>query len=259
MNKKMKKNLFDLEGKVALVTGGTRGIGRAIALAMAQAGADVVATSRNRENVVEVTKEITALGRKSISLTTDVTRTEERKRMVQETVRAFGRIDIFVSNAGGNPLFKRPEDTTEAEWDSVMNLNLKASFFSCIEVGKQMIKQKSGRIILIGSIFSRVTSYRVAPYVTSKSAILGMTRSLALDWHQHNIRVNCLAPGFVDTDMTSHLIANKSLYQASLDEIPLKRYAKPEDVSKVAVMLASDASDYMVGETVWVDGGYGIH
>jgi NAD(P)-dependent dehydrogenase (short-subunit alcohol dehydrogenase family) len=259
MNKKMKKNLFDLEGKVALVTGGTRGIGRAIALAMAQAGADVVATSRNKEHVVEVTKEITALGRKSISLTTDVTRTEERVRMVQETVRAFGRIDIFVSNAGGNPLFKRPEDTTEAEWDSVMNLNLKASFFSCIEVGKQMIKQKSGRIILIGSIFSRVTAYRVAPYVTSKSAILGMTRSLALDWHQHNIRVNCLAPGFVDTDMTSHLIANKSLYQASLDEIPLKRYAKPEDVSKVAVMLASDASDYMVGETVWVDGGYGIH
>jgi 2-deoxy-D-gluconate 3-dehydrogenase len=255
----MKKNLFDLEGKVALVTGGTRGIGRAIALAMAQAGAEVVATSRNKEHVAEVTKEITALGRKSISLTTDVTRTEERVRMVEETVRAFGRIDIFVSNAGGNPLFKRPEDTTEAEWDSVMNLNLKASFFSCIEVGKQMIKQKSGRIILIGSIFSRVTSYRVAPYVTSKSAILGMTRSLALDWHQHNIRVNCLAPGFVDTDMTSHLIANKALYQASLDEIPLKRYAKPEDVSKVAVMLASDASDYMVGETVWVDGGYGIH
>jgi len=255
----MKENLFDLEGKVALVTGGTRGIGRAIALAMAQAGADVVATSRNKEHVVEMTKEITELGRKSISLTTDVTRTEERKRMVQETVEIFGRIDIFVSNAGSNPLFKRPEDTTEAEWDSLMNLNLKASFFSCIEAGKQMIKQKSGRIILIGSIFSRVTGYRVAPYVTSKTAILGMTRSLALDWHHHNIRVNCLAPGFVDTDMTSDLIANKSLYQASLDEIPLNRYAKPEDVSKVAVMLASDASDYMVGETVWVDGGYGIH
>jgi len=255
----MAKNLFDLSGKVALVTGGTRGIGRAIALAMAQSGADVVATSRNKDHVEKATREILALGRKSIPVLTDVTLARDRKRMVEETVRSFGRIDIFVSNAGANPLFKRPEDTTEEEWDQVFDLNVKASFFCCTEVGKVMIKQKSGRMIIMGSVFSRVTGPRVAPYATSKTALLGMTRSLALDWHRHGIRVNCLAPGYVETDLTSHLLGNPTLYEGSLGEIPLNRYAKPEEIARVAVMLASDASDYMVGETIWVDGGYGIH
>ncbi|MCJ7685573.1 MAG: glucose 1-dehydrogenase [Desulfobacteraceae bacterium] len=255
----MKKNLFDLTGKVALITGGTRGIGRAIALALAQTGANVVATSRNKDHVEKVTLEIMALGRQSIQITTDVTRADDRKRMIQEIVKSFGRIDIFVSNAGGNPLFKRPEDTTEAEFDHIINLNLKASFFCCLEAGKEMIRQKSGRIIIMGSIFSRVTGPRVAPYTISKTALLGMTRALALDWHKHNIRVNCLAPGYVDTDFTADVVKNPALYKASLEEIPLKRYAKPEEIAKVAVMLASDASDYMVGETIWVDGGYAIH
>lgn len=255
----MKKNLFDLSGKVALITGGTRGIGRSIALALAQTGANVVATSRNKDHVEKVTLEIMALGRQSIQITTDVTRADDRKRMVQEIVKSFGRIDIFVSNAGGNPLFKKPEDTTEAEWDHIINLNLKASFFCCLEAGKEMIRQKSGRIIIMGSIFSRVTGPRVAPYTISKTALLGMTRALALDWHKHNIRVNCLAPGYVDTDFTADVVKNPALYEASLEEIPLKRYAKPEEIAKVAVMLASDASDYMVGETIWVDGGYAIH
>ena len=255
----MKKNFFDLSGKVALITGGTRGIGRAMSLAMAQAGANVVATSRNKDHVEKVTLEIMALGRQSIQIITDVTRADDRKRMVQEIVKSFGRIDIFVSNAGGNSLFKRPEDTTEADWDHIINLNLKASFFCCLEAGKEMIRQKSGRIIVMGSIFSRVTGPRVAPYTISKTALLGMTRALALDWHKHNIRVNCLAPGYVDTDFTADLIKNPALYKASLEEIPLKRYAEPEEIAKVAVMLASDASDYMVGETIWVDGGYAIH
>ena len=255
----MKKPFFDLSGKVALITGGTRGIGRAMALALAEAGANVVATSRSLDHVQGVTQEILSLGRESVVVTTDVTRAHERRRMVQKTLEAFGRIDIFVSNAGGNPLFKRPEHTTEAEWDHIINLNLKASFFCCLEAGKEMIRQKNGRIIVMGSIFSRVTGPRVAPYTISKTALLGMTRALALDWHKHNIRVNCLAPGYVDTDFTADVIKNPALYEASLEEIPLKRYAKPEEIAKVAVMLASDASDYMVGETIWVDGGYAIH
>lgn len=255
----MENDALDLRGRVALVTGGTRGIGRAIALALGKAGADVVATSRSEDAVQRVTQEITALGRKSVALTTDVTRSEDRKKMVQETLKAFGRIDIFVSNAGANPLFKKSEDTTEAEWDQIMDLNLKASFFCCLEVGKVMIAQKGGRIILVGSILSRVAAPKLVPYGISKTAILGLTRGLALEWHPYNIRVNSIAPGYVETDFTADLLHNPALYKATLAEIPLRRYAKPEEIARIAVMLASEASDYMVGETIWVDGGYLIH
>lgn len=250
------ENLFDLSGKVALVTGGTRGIGRGIALALARAGADVVATSRKEDHVRQATQEIIDLGRRSIAILTDVTKDDDRKRMVQETLKAFGRIDIFVSNAGASPLYKKAIKTTEAEWDQIMDLNLKGSFFSCLEVGKVMIAQKSGRIIIIGSVSSRVALPNLVPYTISKSALLGMTRGLALEWHKYNIRVNSLAPGWVESDLTAEVMTIPTLYQEILKKIPLNRFATPEELGKVAVMLASEAADYLVGETIWVDGGY---
>jgi NAD(P)-dependent dehydrogenase (short-subunit alcohol dehydrogenase family) len=252
----MRSTGFDLTGKVAIVTGGSRGIGKAIALGYAEAGADVIATSRNPKNVQETTEEILRLGRKSLAICTDVARKGEIEKLVSEVMGRFGRIDILVNNAGINPIYKRAELVTEEEWDEIINVNLKGLFLCCQAVGRVMIKQKSGKIINITSVNGLAGASRAVPYCSTKGAIILLTKCLALDWVQYNIQVNAIGPGFIDTDLTRPIQDNKFLLDKMLQHIPQNRFGKPEEVVGVAILLASELSTYMTGQTIFVDGGY---
>ncbi|MBN1614220.1 MAG: glucose 1-dehydrogenase [Deltaproteobacteria bacterium] len=247
---------FDLTGRAAIVTGGTRGIGRAVALGLAQAGADVVATSRNLENVEAITAEILRMGRKTFALCTDVARKEQIERLVSETMGRFGRIDILVNSAGINPIFKRAELVTEEEWDEIVNVNLKGLFLCCQTVGRVMINQKSGKIINITSVNGLRGAARGAPYCSTKGAVVMLTKCLALDWVQFNIQVNAIGPGFIDTDLTKGIQNNKGLMDMVLQRIPQGRFGQADEVVGTALLLASDLSTYITGQTFFVDGGY---
>jgi gluconate 5-dehydrogenase len=253
---KIGKSCFDLTGKIAIVTGGSRGIGRAIALGYSEAGADVIATSRNLKNVQEVTEQIQKKGRRSLVICTDVSQKGDIQKLVSEVMKKFGRIDILVNNAGVNPIYKRAELVTEEEWDEIMNVNLKGLFLCCQEVGKVMISQKSGKIINITSVNGQVGSSRAVPYCSAKGAVVLLTKSLALDWVQYNIQVNAIGPGFFGTDLTKGIQNNKFLMEKILQHIPQNRFGTPEEIVGAATLLASDCSTYITGQTIFVDGGY---
>jgi 2-dehydro-3-deoxy-D-gluconate 5-dehydrogenase len=247
---------FDLSGKVAIVTGGSRGIGRAIALGFAQSGADVIATSRNLQNVREVTEEIIRLGRNSMAVSTDVARKADIEKLTSQVMDRFGKIDILVNNAGINPIYKRAELVTEEEWDEIIQVNLKGLFLCCQAAGRVMIAQKSGKIINITSVNGLAGASRAVPYCSTKGAIILLTKCLALDWAQYNIQVNAIGPGFVETDLTKAIQNNQFLLAKMLQHIPQNRFGKPEEIVGAAILLASDLSTYLTGQTIFVDGGY---
>lgn len=247
--------IFDLEGKVAIVTGGSRGIGRSIALGLAEAGADVVATSRNIESVKAVAAEIKKSGRRSIVISTDASRKKDIENVVNKTLEEFGKIDILVNNAGISHNFKMAESITDEDWDLVINLNLKGQFLFCQEVGKHMRERKYGKIINVVSIVGQVGFAKQIVYAAAKGGFIAITKTLALEWSKYNITVNALAPGFVETDMTSALKGSRS-EERILRRTAMNRFGKPEEVVGAAIYLASDASSYTNGVVVTVDGGY---
>ena len=247
--------IFDLNGKVAIVTGGSRGIGRSIALGLAKAGSDVVATSRNIKSVEAVTIEIKKLDRRSIAISTDVSRKESVENLVNKTLEEFGKIDILVNNAGISHDFKSAESVTGEDWDKVINLNLRGQFLCCQEVGKHMRERKYGKIINVVSIVGQVGFARQIVYAAAKGGFIAITKTLALEWNKYNITVNALAPGFVETDMTSSLKGSRA-EDRILKRIAMNRFGKPEEVVGAAIYLASDASSYTNGVVVSVDGGY---
>lgn len=247
---------FDLTGKIAIVTGGNRGIGRAIALGFAEAGADVIATSRNPESVQKVTEEILKFKKRSFAICADVSRKDSIENLVSEVMKRFGKIDILVNNAGINPIFKRTELITEGEWDEIINVNLKGVFLCCQAVGNVMINQRSGKIINITSINGLAGAARAVPYCSSKGAIILLTKSLALEWVQYNVNVNAIGPGLIDTDFTKGIQKNKFVFEKVLSRIPQNRFGKPEEIVGIAILLASDLSNYITGQTFFVDGGY---
>jgi len=247
--------IFDLEGKVAIVTGGSRGIGRSIALGLAEAGADVVATSRNIESVEAVTAEIKKSGRRSIAISTDASSKKDIENVVNKTLEEFGKIDILVNNAGISHDFKMAESITDEDWDLVINLNLRGQFLFCQEVGKHMRERKYGKIINVVSIVGQVGFARQIVYAAAKGGFIAITKTLALEWNKYNITVNALAPGFVETDMTSALKGSRS-EERILRRTAMNRFGKPEEVVGAAIYLASDASSYTNGVVVTVDGGY---
>lgn len=246
----------DLTGKVAIVTGGSRGIGAAIALGLAEAGADVIASSRSQESVQKITERIRKLGRKSTAICLDVAKRESIENLVAEVIKNYGKIDILVNNAGINPIYKRAEKITEEEWDEIINVNLKGVFLCCQAVGRVMIRQKSGKIINIASINGLTGAGRAVPYCSAKGAIVLLTKSLALDWVQYNIHVNAIGPGLIETEFTSGIQKNRFLYEKMLSDIPQSRFGKPEEIVGVAILLGSDLSNYITGQTIFVDGGY---
>lgn len=250
----MSVSLFDLSGRVAIVTGTSRGLGQQFARALANAGADLVLTSRHRESLVEFEREIHNLRRRAVSVELDVRDHESIERMAAAAEQAFGHFDILVNNAGVN-VRKPALDVTWDDWNLILETNLRGSFFVAQAVARRMIPRAYGRIINIGSVTS-VNGYAgLAPYGASRGGIKQLTMSLADDWGKHGITVNCLAPGWFRTDQNKVMYEDKEWVEYLSDRIPVKRPGQPGDLDAAVVFLASEASRYITGQTLLVDGG----
>ena len=250
----MVKDLFDLEGRVAIVTGASRGLGKAMAIALAQAGANVVGVGQSDMSSTE--EEIKKAGKEFLPIKADLTSTEKVDEIVEKTVEKFGRVDILVNNAG---TIRRQDaiDYTEKDWDDILNLNLKTVFFLSQRVAKEFIKQKSGgKIISIASMLSFQGGIRVPAYTASKSGVSGITKALANEWAKYSINVNVIAPGYMATDNTKAIREDEKRNKEILDRIPAGRWGTLEDLAGAVVFLASKASDYVNGYTLAVDGGW---
>ncbi|MFH0872816.1 MAG: glucose 1-dehydrogenase [bacterium] len=250
----MSQSLFDLTGKVAVVTGASRGLGQHFARALARAGADLVITSRKLDSLQGFKKEIDSLGRKALPLELEVRDYDSIQRMVEAAHQYYGKIDILVNNAGCN-VRKPAVDVTWDDWNLVVDTNLRGSFFVAQAVAKRMIPRRYGRIINIGSVTTVFGYANITPYCASRGGVKQMTMSLADDWGPYGITVNCLAPGWFKTEQTKVLYENKEWVEYIIDRIPLKRPGQPNDLDGAIVFLASDASAYMTGHTLLVDGG----
>lgn len=247
-------DLFDLKGKVAIVTGCNTGLGQGMALGLAEAGCNIVGV--NRSDADETKVKVEQLGRQFINLEADLTKQDKIPSLIEQAVAKFGKIDILVNNAG----IIRREDAinfSETDWDDVININLKTVFFFSQAVAKQFIKQgNGGKIINIASMLSFQGGIRVPSYTASKSGVMGITRLLANEWAKDNINVNAIAPGYMATDNTAALRADEERSAEILARIPAGRWGKPSDLAGPIVFLASAASDYVSGYTLAVDGGW---
>jgi gluconate 5-dehydrogenase len=250
----MSDGLFDLTGQIALVTGTSRGLGQAFARALAQAGADLVLTSRRRETLAPFAAEIESLGRRTVSLELEVQNRESIERMAAEAEAAFGQIHILVNNAGCN-IRKPALDVMWQDWNQVLDTNLRGTFFVAQAVARRMIAKSYGRIINIGSVTSVFGYAGLAPYGASRGGVRQLTMSLADDWGKHGITVNCLAPGWFRTEQNKVLYEDKEWVEYLRDRIPVKRPGEPHDLDGAVVFLASEASRYITGQTLLVDGG----
>ena len=250
--------MFDLKGKVAIITGARRGMGRSHAITLAKAEAKVVVADISLEDCQKVVDEIKKAGGEAIAVKCDVTKKNEVDSMVKAAVKKWGKVDILVNNAGICQ-FKPFLELTEEEWDRTININLKGYFLCAQAAAKEMVKQKSGVIVNIASIAMGQVGVgfpTLAHYCASKGGIVAMTETLALELAPYNIRVNAIAPGAIETPMINPLKADPKTMEGTLARIPLHRVGKPEEVSNLVLFLASDASSYMTGSTVVIDGGW---
>jgi len=250
----MVHNFFDLTGQVALVTGASRGLGQYFGRALARAGADLVITSRHVDSLAEFQAEIEALGRRAVPLQLDVRDGDSIQAMAGAAHEAYGRIDILVNNAGCN-VRRDAVDVSWDDWDLVVDTNLKGAFFVAQAVARHMIDRKYGRIINIGSVTCVFGYAGIGPYCASRGGIKQLTMSLADDWGGSGITVNCLAPGWFETEQNKALYEDKQWVEYLCDRIPLGRPGKPDDLDGAVVFLASPASGYISGQTLLVDGG----
>jgi NAD(P)-dependent dehydrogenase (short-subunit alcohol dehydrogenase family) len=248
-------NLFDLSGKVALVVGGHGGIGKAIAIGLADAGADVIVASRNIEALEDVAGEIKAKGKKSMAVAVDIVNEKAVNDMVNKVVEAFGRIDILVNAAG--LAIRKPADTFPIdEWQTVMDINTRGTFLCCQAAGRVMLKQKSGRIINVSSVRGRYgLPANYAAYCASKGAVDTLTRTLACEWAKSNVLVNAIAPTVVETDLTKSALADPAYAKQMKDRIPMGKWAMPEDIVGSVIFFASEASSFVTGQILYIDGG----
>jgi NAD(P)-dependent dehydrogenase (short-subunit alcohol dehydrogenase family) len=250
----MSEQLFDLSGKVAIVTGASRGLGQYFGRALAIAGADLVITSRSLDSLNEFQNEIESMGRRALPLQLDVRDYDSIQQMVKDTWSHYGQIEILVNNAGCN-VRKPSADITWDDWNLVLDTNLRGTFFVAQAVAKKMIPHRYGRIINIGSVTSVFGYAGLAPYCASRGGVKQLTMSLADDWGAFGITVNCLAPGWFKTEQTRSLYEDKTWVDYLVDRIPLKRPGSPHDLDGALVFLASDAAEYVTGQTMLIDGG----
>lgn len=249
------KHPLSLEGRVAVVIGGTSGIGRALSLGLAAAGAEVVSTGRRAEQVEEVAREIEALGRRSLRQPTDLGSRAEIEILLAKTVEAFGQVDILVNCAGR--IKRTPTvSVSEEEWNGIFDTNLTGTLRACQIFGPHMLERGYGRIVNIASLNSFVALNEVAAYAASKAGVVSLTRSLAVEWSRHGVMVNAIAPGVFPTDLNSKLLDGTPRGQELRMRTPMGRFGRPEELVGAAVYLASEAASYTSGQTLVVDGGF---
>ena len=250
----MTPNPFDLTGQVALITGASRGLGQTFGRALARAGADLIVTSRRADDLQPFVAEVEALGRRAVALALDVREQTSISAMAAAAIASYGRVDILVNNAGCN-VRKPALDVTWDDWNLVLDTNLRGSFFVAQAIARHMVPRGYGRIVNIGSVTSVFGYAGLAPYGASRGGVRQLTMSLADDWGRHGITVNCLAPGWFETAQNRVLYQNQEWVDYLIDRIPLKRPGTPEDLEGAIVFLASEASRYITGQTLLVDGG----
>ena len=262
---------YSLEGKSALITGGGRGIGKAIALVLAEAGADVAVASRTLDQVEQVADEIRSLGRNSVAVQLDVSDSAQAEQAVSQATAALGKIDILVNNAGISygavpvvPIEKLPEEKisgdlkaglTDEQWSRLLNINLSGAFHCCRAVASQMLERRSGKIINVSSMTGILAEAYYTAYDSSKAALNMLTKCLALEWGRFNINVNGIGPGWFMTEMTRPGFIDQAVHEARVKGVPLQRLTDARDVGLLAVYLASPASDWMTGQVIYLDGG----
>jgi len=250
--------LFDLSGKVAIVTGGNGGIGLGMAKGLAEAGAAVVVAGRNEAKNAEAVAELARRGARAIAVQVDVTREESCRAMVAKTVQEFGRLDILINNAGTN-IRKRPEEYSLEEWRTILETNLTSAFVCSVAAYPEMKKAGGGKIVNIGSMMSIFGASFTTPYAASKGGIVQMTKAMACAWAQDNIQVNAVLPGWIDTALTRQARAQiPGLHEKVVARTPAGRWGVPEDFAGIAVFLCSKASDFLTGTAIPVDGGYSV-
>jgi NAD(P)-dependent dehydrogenase (short-subunit alcohol dehydrogenase family) len=251
----MKDSLFSLEGKVAVVTGGTSGIGRALSLGLADAGADVIATARRKEQVDKTAGEIEARGRRTLRMPSDVSDRSTLEALLAAALEQFGKVDILVNCAG---IIKRAPtlDFAEAEWTNILNTNLTGTLRACQVFGRHMLERGYGRIVNIASLNSFIALSEVAAYAASKAGVASLTRSLAVEWSKKGVTVNAVAPGVFRTDLNAQLLDSTPRGQELLMRTPMGRFGKTEELIGATVYLASDAASFVTGQNLVVDGGF---
>jgi NAD(P)-dependent dehydrogenase (short-subunit alcohol dehydrogenase family) len=246
--------LFDLTGKVAIITGGSRGIGRQIVETFAAQGAIVVIASRNIDDCNKAAEQVNQQDGKALAIHCDMANLAQVNELFNKVVEEFGQLDILVNNAGLS-ITKPSIEMTSQDWDTMFNVNIKGLFFACQEAAKMMMNQGGGKIINISSIGGIKTFKRIAPYGASKAAVIHLTRSLASEWARYGILVNGIAPGLISTDINTEEIGDERLLQKMLNMIPLRRLGQTNDIAMMALYLASNASNFMTGQTISIDGG----
>jgi NAD(P)-dependent dehydrogenase (short-subunit alcohol dehydrogenase family) len=249
------KSLFDLTGKVAVITGGTSGIGRAMSLGLADAGADVIATARRQQQLEETASAIEAIGRRTLRVASDVGDRGSLENLLAVAIKEFGKVDVLINCAGR--IKRTPTiDVTEEEWIGILDTNLTGTLRACQVFGKHMLERGYGRIVNIASLNSFVALKEVAAYAASKAGVVSLTRSLAVEWSPRGVIVNAIAPGVFRTELNANLLDSTPRGQELLMRTPIGRFGKTEELVGAAVYLASDAASFMTGETLVVDGGF---
>ena len=247
--------MFDLTGRTAFVTGASRGIGRVIAVALAQAGADVALAARNEEGLNQTAARITALGRKAFVLPLDVTRQDDVNAAVNRAIELLGRIDVVLNNAGGSNFIVPFLDLRIAGWEKLLKLNLDSTIYVCQAVGGHMRERGTGSVINVASVAGLSAAPGLIGYGAAKAAVVSVTKTLAVEWAANNVRVNALCPGWTATDLNRNLWDTADGGAAVVSNVPMRRWGRAEEMAGPAVFLASDASSYMTGQVLIVDGG----
>lgn len=247
-------NLFDLQGKTALITGSSRGLGNAMARGLGEAGATIVLNGRNADRLAQAVDEFKADGIQAYGYAFDISDRDAVGQNIDAIEQEVGTIDILVNNAGINHRSPIEEFSTD-DWHDIMKVNLTGPYFMAQEVGKRMIRRKAGKIINITSIAAEISRFKIAPYSASKGALKMLTKGLAVEWAQYNVQINAIGPGFYKTDMNEPLFTDPEFNKWVDGRVPAKRWGEPEELAGAVVFLASDASNYINGQTIYVDGG----
>lgn len=246
---------FSLKGKTAIVIGASRGLGQGMAWALAEAGADLALIARTASSLDELAKEVKGLNRRCLILPKDISKPSEIQIMVNRVIETFGKIDILI-NSQGTQVRKPAFEMTEQDWEGLISVNLKSVFFSCQAVGRQMAKQGKGKIINVASLTSMIGLPNISIYGASKGGVAQLTKALAVEWAPHHINVNAVLPGYYKTALTEDLFKNEEKTKWVLSRIPMGRTGLPEDLAGTVVFLSSEASDYITGQIIPVDGGW---